>query len=79
MNVGAQTIGGNGGRLTVSVTLLAYPYYLTDALTNDSAVYNLIRQQEEKQGGGFKIPIGVGGAAAGAIVNIRVASRRVLV
>lgn len=47
-----------------------YPWYITDALTNDSAVYNLIRQQEEKQGGGFKIPIGVGGAAAGAIVNI---------
>lgn len=47
-----------------------YPYYLTDALTNDAAVYNLIRGQEEKQGGGFKIPIGVGGAAAGAIINV---------
>lgn len=47
-----------------------YPYYITDALTNDSAVYTLIRQQEEKEGGGFKIPIGVGGAAAGAIVNV---------
>lgn len=47
-----------------------YPYYLTDALTNDSAVYTLIRQQEEKEGNGFKIPIGVGGAAAGAIVNV---------
>lgn len=47
-----------------------YPYYLTDALTNDAAVYTLIRQQEEKEGGGFKIPIGVGGAAAGAIINV---------
>lgn len=47
-----------------------YPYYITDALTNDSAVYTLIRQQEEKEGGGFKIPIGVGGAAAGAIINV---------
>lgn len=47
-----------------------YPYFITDALTNDSAVYTLIRRQEEGQGGGFKIPIGVGGAAAGAIVNV---------
>lgn len=50
--------------------VFGYPYYLTDALTNDAAVYNLVRQQEEKEGGGFKIPIGVGGAAAGAIINI---------
>lgn len=56
----AGTVGGAFG----------FPYYLTDALTNDAAVYTFIRQQEEKEGGGFKIPIGVGGAAAGAIINV---------
>lgn len=44
-------------------------YFLTDAYTNNTTVYNFINQKKEGGGSGFTLPVGFAPVAAGVVIS----------